>query len=252
MKRSVVWLAPLLFAGCDLDITGLGSCRYDRDFSEVAGVSGADVVSVIAEPGDLRVVGRAGTNVVRVYGTACADDARDLDDIEVVVQRVGTSIRVLTLMPAGARIDTHANLVVEVPEWMLVDIDHQDGRIDVSNVSGLSIYDDSGDIYVDNIFGDVDINDDSGDMQLRNIDGNVWILDDSGQIDVRQVDGEVAVEEDGSGDLYVRDVLLDVWVGEDGSGDIVAEDVRGDFIVDYDGSGTITYRNIGGLVLLPR
>ena len=91
MKRNIVWVAPLLLAGCDLDITGLGSCRYDRDFSEVASVSGVDVVRVIAEAGDLRVVGRAGANDVRVYGTACADDARDLDDVEVIVQRVGTA-----------------------------------------------------------------------------------------------------------------------------------------------------------------
>jgi hypothetical protein len=252
MKRHFVWLAPLLFAGCDLDITGLGSCDFDRDFSEVIGASGADVVRVLAEAGDLRVQGRAGATDVRVYGTACADNRRDLDDIEVVVQRVGGAIRVLTLVPAGAGIDAHADLVVEVPEWMLVDIDHQEGRIDVSNVAGVSIFDDSGDIFVSDVFGDVDINDDSGDIQLRNIDGDVWMLDDSGLIDVRGVGGEVAVEEDGSGDLFVRDVDFDVWIGEDGSGDIVVENVRGDLIVDLDSSGSIRYSNIGGLVFLPR
>jgi hypothetical protein len=210
------------------------------------------MVRVIAEAGDVRVVGRTGMSEVRVSGTACAQDQRDLNQISVVVQRVGTSVRVMTLVPSGAGVSAHADLLIEVPDWMLADIDHEAGDLNVSNVAGVTILDDSGDIDVSDIAGDVDIDDDSGDLQVRDVTGNVWLRDDSGLASVQHVGGGVDVEQDGSGDLFIRNVQLDVWVGEDGSGDIIAEDVRGDFQVDLDTSGSITYRNIGGRVLIPR
>ena len=254
MKRTLVWLMPLgvVLAGCDLDLTGLGGCRFDRGVFETIGTNGADVLRVIAEAGDVRVVGRAGMSEVRVSGTACAQDQRDLDQVDVVVQRVGSSIRVMTLVPAGAGVSAHADVLIEVPDWMLANIDHQAGNLIVSNVAGVSILDDSGNIDVSDIAGDVDIDDDSGDLQVRDVIGNVWLRDDSGQASVLHVGGGVDVEQDGSGDLLIRNVQLDVWVGEDGSGDIIVEDVRGDFQVDLDSSGSITYRNIGGRVFIPR
>ncbi len=254
MKRSLVWLVPLgiVAAGCDLDLTGLGGCRYDRSVYQSINVSGSDVLRVIAEAGNLRVEGRPGASDVRVRGTACAESQRDLNAVDVVLQRVGSSIRVLTYVPAGAGVSAHADIVIEVPEWMLVDIDHREGDISITDVAGVSILDDSGNIVVSDIDGDVEIDDGSGDLQVSDISGDVWLLDESGTIDVRRVSGGVDVEADGSGDMLIRDVQFDVWVGEDGSGDIVVENVRGDFIVDIDDSGSISYRNVGGAVFLPR
>jgi hypothetical protein len=251
MKRYLVWSLPILTAGC-VDITGAGRvCTYEQDFRETISTLDMDRVRILAEAGDLRVEGHSGLNEVRVRGTGCAADARDLEDIELVVQRSGSAVRIVTLVPTGSSINAHLDLVVEVPDWMLAEIQHEDGDIEVYDVSGVDIYDNSGNIKVDNIYGDVDINDDSGDISATNIAGDLYMWDASGGIDVRYVGGEVLVEADGSGNLILRNVTTDIYIMEDGSGDIVVENVGGDFTVDYDSSGSISYRNVRGRVLIP-
>ena len=253
MKRYLsVLLVPLL-AGCDLDLTDLNvSCDLDRDFYESIAAGTASTVRVIAEPGDLRVEGRPGLTEVRVTGRGCASSRVDLDQIELVVQRSGDAVRVLALVPSGTSVSAKLDLVVEVPEYMLVEIDHQEGDIDVTNVSGVGIVDDSGDILLDRIFGDVDISDDSGLIRMRDVIGDVYLSDESGEIDVQQTDGGVYIDFDGSGNVLIRDVGTDVYIIEDGSGDITVENVIGDLTVEEDTSGRITYRNIGGRVFIPR
>ncbi|HSL72646.1 MAG TPA: hypothetical protein VK864_20515 [Longimicrobiales bacterium] len=252
MKRYLVWLLPLALAGCDLDLTGLGSCEYDREFDDWLGVSGTDNVRVIAEAGDLRVQGRRGLTQVRVHARVCAEDLSDLDDAEVIIERVGSTISVLSLAPGRSVSRGRVDLWLEVPDWMLVGVDHEAGDIEVVDVAGASIYDDSGDIRLDRILGDVEINDGSGDLWLDEIAGDVWLFDESGSIDVREVSGGVEVAVDGSGDLWIRDVDDDVYIGEDGSGNILVENVGGDLTVIFDDSGSITYRNVYGQVHLPR
>jgi hypothetical protein len=252
MKRSLFWLLPVLLAGCDLDLTGIERCDLERDFSDFADARTATAVLIDSEAGDLQVVGRSDLNEVRVRGVGCAQDRFDLDEIELVVQRSGSTVRVLGLVPSGANVNARLDLVIEVPDWMLVDIADESGDIEVANVGAVTIADDSGDILVEDIAGDVDVTDDSGELWLRRILGDVYIWDDSGSADVREVHGGVLVDHDGSGNLFIRDVDLDVYIGEDGSGDIVVENVAGDFTVDVDGSGSISYRNIGGRVSVPR
>ena len=48
----------------------------------------------------------------------------------------------------------------------------------VTSVAGVSIFDDSGDIRLDHIDGDVDINDDSGFLRIRDVVGDVFLIDD--------------------------------------------------------------------------
>ena len=252
MKQWNVWpLALVVLAACD-DIAGLGiDCNFDENFSEVIAVSGADRLDVLADAGDLEIRGRSGLNEIRVRGTACAEDLDDIDDIDVVVQRSGSTVRVFGLVPSGAVLDARLDLIIEVPDWMLVDIQHDAGDIEVNNVSGVAIRDDGGNIRVENIFGDVDINDDSGTIWIRDVDGDVFLLDESGDIDARLIGGSVLIEEDASGNITLENVDQDVVIVEDGSGDIVVDDVGGDFTVEFDSSGNIVFRNVRGIVSVP-
>lgn len=251
MRRNLFWLLPIVLAGCD-DLTGVDRCDVERDFADFADAGNASAVLIDSEAGDLEVIGRVGLDEVRVRGVGCARDRFDLDEIELVVQRSGSTVRVLGLVPSGANVNARLDLVIEVPDWMLVDIVDESGDIDVVNVGAVVISDDSGDILLEDIGGDVDVTDDSGELWLRNILGDVYIWDDSGGADVRGVNGTVLVDHDGSGHLFIRDVDLDVYIAEDGSGDIIVENVGGDFTVDIDGSGLITYRNVSGRISVPR
>ena len=250
MKISRLWLlCTLPLAGCE-DLMGLGSqCDFDRDLFEASSVSGTDRVRVIAEAGALHVEGVPGLSEVRVRGRACARQVRDLDDIDLVVQRVGSVVRVTSFVgPVDARLD----LILEVPDWMLAEIEDGTGDLTVENVAGVSVIDNSGNIVVEDISGDVDIDDGSGDLRVRNIDGYLLLSDDSGNIDVAGVGGSVLVDVDDSGDMRIRDIGLDVYIVEDGSGDIWVEDVLGDLTVDFDSTGRIDYHNVRGRITLPR
>jgi hypothetical protein len=215
MKVWRVW--PLLLigmSGCELDLSGLGDdCAVSRELSDHAQVSDADLVEIVADAGDVRVQGRAGLSEVRVFARACARNRFALEDIELVVQNTGSTVRVLGLVPGGNSARGRLDLIIEVPDWMLVEIDDESGDINVEAVAGADIFDGSGDIRVENIWGDVFVDDASGDVRILDTAGNVWV--------------------------------------GDGSGDIVVEDVLGDLTVEFDSSGSIRYRNIRGQINLP-
>jgi len=253
MKRALLLALPLVVAGCDSDIFGLGSCNVDRDLYDDLNAGTASVIRILADDGHLEVRGRPGLTQVRVTGRACAEDRSTLNDIDFVLDRSGDAIRVVTYVPDSRRDDdARLDLVVEVPADMIVDIEHARGNIDMRDVYAAFIFDDDGTIHVENIALDVEIADGSGNIRLRRIGGDIYLLDESGDIDVRQVDGLVFVEEDGSGDIYIEDVRDDVYIRDDGSGDIEVVDIGGDFVVDRDTSGRIRYRGVRGIVDIPR
>lgn len=211
MKKHLVWLLTVpLLAGCDLDF-GLGSCEYDRDYSDAVSASGMTTLRVFADDGDLDIVGRRGLNQVRVRAEACSSDRRTVDDVDFRLFRSGSTVELESIVPH--RDDAHMNLVVEVPEDMSVIVYHEAGNVDVRNVDYVYIDDQSGHIDVRNVFFDVEIIDGSGNIFVSNVGGSVEIDDGSGDIEVENVDG----------DLWVR----------------------------YDQSGSIRYRNIRGIVDIP-
>jgi hypothetical protein len=196
MKRWSVGLLSVLFVtACDLDLTDLNvACNFDADVADWTGVTGADRVRVIAGAGDLRVRGRPGLSEVRVRGHACAEDRFDLDQIDLDLQRVGSTVRLLSLVPAGRSVGARLDLTVEVPDWMLVEIDHESGDVEVEAVSGVAVIDDSGWIRIEDIFGDVYVEDGSGDIEAFDVLGDFTVaFDRSGTIRYRNVSGRVSV-----------------------------------------------------------
>jgi hypothetical protein len=212
MKKQLVWLLAVpLLAGCDLDLTGLGSCDYDDTWTESISASGISSLRVMADAGHLRIEGRAGTNTIRVRATACSDDRYTLDEIDFDVFHAGTELELETFVPR--RDQSRLDLVIEVPADLAAAIYHAEGDIEVRNIDVVFIDDESGHIEVENIRFDVDIEDESGNMDIFLVGGDVTI--------------------------------------DDGSGDIDVDDVLGDLVVLFDSSGSIRHRNVRGRVDLP-
>ncbi len=197
-------------AACD-GYDELGGCSNDREFTDVISASGMTTLSVLADDGNLEIIGRPGINEVRVYATACSSSRRTVDDIDFQFFRSGSTIELETLVPS--RDNAHLDLVIEVPVDMAIAVDHLEGDIDVRNVDFVFIEDESGHIDVRNILFDVEIIDGSGDIGVYNVDGSVDI--------------------------------------EDGSGDIDVDDIRGDFFVRFDTSGRINVGRVDGIVDIP-
>lgn len=200
MRTWLLPIIPLLFVtACDSDINGIDSCQQRRNFERFAGISSTLETRIVSDAGAVRVIGRSGINDIRVVGRGCASRSRDLDDMELIAQRMNGYVRVLALVPGGNR--ARMDITVEVPDWMLVEVDGLNGDIDVENVSGLIVINEWGDVKVRNIFGDVEIEDGPGHIDVRRVDGDVWLWDGSGNIYVNDVLGNLYIEEDTSGRL---------------------------------------------------
>jgi hypothetical protein len=212
MNKNLVWLLAIpLMAACDVDFDGLGGCSNDREFSDAISAAGMTTLRLVADEGNLQVVGRPGLTQVRVHATACSSSSRTVDDIDFQIFRNGSTVEVETFVPNSD--NAHVDLIIEVPEDMAVALFHDDGDIDVRDVDF---------VFIDDLSGHIDI---------RNILFDVEIVDESGDIDIYNVGGDIDIE-DGSGDIYV-------------------EDVDGNFFVRFDTSGSIRHRNVRGLIDLP-
>lgn len=204
-----LWLLPIiplvLLSGCDLDVNDVGPCNERRDFERVVNVGSSLETRILSDAGYVRVVGRSNLDQVRVVGRGCARDWRALDDIELVAQRMDGYVRVLALVPRAGS-DARLDITVEVPDWMLVEIEGLRGDIEVDDVSGLIVIGEWGDIEVNDVFGDVEIEDGAGHIDVRHVDGDVWIWDGSGNIYVEDVLGDLNIQEDTSGRLDYRNI----------------------------------------------
>lgn len=101
-----------------------------------------------------------------------------------------------------------------------VDIDDLSGGIVIEDATGdVTVRDEeSGDLLLDGVVGDVSIVHGSGEIQCFDIEGDVDITDGSGGIEVQRVSGRVSIR-DGSGDIDAIDVgSLEVL--SDTSGDV--------------------------------
>ena len=212
MKKQLVWLLAVpLLAGCDLDLTDLGSCQYDDTWTESVSASGISALRLLADAGNLRIEGRSGINTIRVRATACSDDRATLDEIDFDFFFSGSTLELESFAPRYD--DSRIDLIIEVPMDLAVAIFHEEGDIEISDVDVVFVDDESGHIELNNITFDVDIEDESGNIDIFHVGGDVTI--------------------------------------EDGAGDIDVDDVGGDFVVLFDSSGAIRHRNVRGRVDLP-
>ncbi|MFP4016806.1 MAG: DUF4097 family beta strand repeat-containing protein [Halanaerobiales bacterium] len=134
-------------------------------------------------------------------------------------------------------------------EGISVDLDLNDnsGEIELLGCSGNWLVDDgSGDIFIDNFSGQLDIDDNSGDINIADSLVDIKIDDGSGQISLKSIIGNVDIK-DGSGDIRV-DNLSDSIEIDDGSGDIILHNIGGDVTIWDAGSGDVRLRNISGQV----
>jgi DUF4097 and DUF4098 domain-containing protein YvlB len=228
-------------------------CEHSRDIDLSTSASGADLVSIIANAGDLVVEG-GGTEIV-ITGRACASSESRLEELDVKLDTRGGRVEIETEMPESSwswfgSNYAYIDLEVRVPTDLAVRIDDGSGDLTVSGIASADIEDGSGDVDVRDVSGEVSVNDGSGDIYITGA-GSVWVDDGSGDIDVRDA-REVMIDDDGSGDIDIQDVTGSVTVGDDGSGSIRVADVGGDFTVHSDGSGGIRHSNVGGTVDIPR
>ncbi|WP_286266300.1 hypothetical protein [Thalassotalea atypica] len=127
-----------------------------------------------------------------------------------------------------------------------VELDDASGRATLANIgANLAIEDGSGALIVSDIEGMLVIDDASGDLNVTNINGDVTIEDGSGAMSVDNIGGQVSIV-DASGDMTVNQVIGNVEI-KDGSGELEVNNVNGTVDID-DASGNMLVKNITGKV----
>lgn len=254
-KTMIAMSAVVVSLSASLPLAAEDYCAHKAARSAGLEVSGATRIEIVARAGSLRVTGRAGAARLEASGTACASDAKLLDQVQIKASRQGATLRVEAQVPeagwgltGGAGLD----LVVDVPDALPLQVSDSSGPLEIRSVAALQLEDSSGEILVEDVRGDLRVQDSSGEMTLAKIEGDVRIHDSSGEIEVKSVGGSVDVEQDSSGGIRIAQVGGSVHVAEDSSGPIDVRDVGGDFSVGRDGSGGIRHSGVKGSVSLPK
>lgn len=233
----------------------LEECRHEVERRVGVEAAGAALLRIESGSGFVRVDGRSELGEVRVVARLCASERDYLDEMDVVLERQGARIELVTRYPENRRRVWRGNdyaridLVVEAPAGIDADVSDGSGEIELNDLGAARVEDGSGEIRISRARGAVRIDDGSGSIELREIGGPVEIEDGSGGIDIDGVEGTVELA-DGSGSISVRGVSGDVRI-RDGSGSISVRDVGGDLVVREDGSGSLDWSGVQGRVDVP-
>ncbi|MFK7886501.1 MAG: hypothetical protein AB8G16_06495 [Gammaproteobacteria bacterium] len=236
---------------------GWDGCQEQRDLALEFDLNGVTDIAVEAVSGDLDIEGVNSPSRIVAKGRACAREryADRIDDMQIVSERDGSTLRIIAQVPRTRIKDSligSLDMTLEVPDHLPITVFDSSGDTNVTGSGPLSITDSSGDLTLQNINGDINVKvDSSGDIEIRDA-GNVVIdIDSSGDIEIRDA-LSVRIGKDSSGDIETYRIAGDVYVGADSSGDIDAREVGGSLIVERDGSGDIDYRSVAGSVDIPK
>lgn len=251
LKALPLATSLLLLSGCIIHVS---SVNADVKKQQQLALSSAELKALIidADAGSLQIKGNENADEISVTATIYTNEEQNnytltlkqqADKAVLIAKHYNKTLGIQIYNGDSPTID----LVVTVPSHFNLDIDDDSGDINIDSMQGnITLDDDSGSIDI-NSANNVTIDDDSGDISLQNIRGNVQIDDDSGSITINKVTGNLSIEDD-SGDIEVDNVNGLVTI-KDGSGDIRVNNTRGLTIIDA-GSGDLSIDNINGPVKL--
>jgi hypothetical protein len=216
-------------------------CKFAAQRSAREAVQGITRLVLVAQAGELRVLGARGAQHIEAAGEACAPSQRLLDKVTISSRREGSTLYVEATTPSDASLD----LSIIVPDTIALDVQDSSGDATFEDLRSLKLIDGSGNVRIRRIADAVDLTDGSGNISVDQV-GSISLSDGSGDIILDRVGGNAEVVVDGSGDIYVRDVSGSVHVLQDGSGEIDMVQVKGNATVGNDGSGRIYAGRIGG------
>ena len=226
-------------------VTGCDSGRRVLVVEEEFALGDLSEIALDQRAGDLVIVGEDDSDAVRLvvelrtHRASTSRDEQAKDALRIGLDREGRDVgRLLAGLhrpPAGYYVDVTAF----VPSSVHMEVEDGSGDVLIENLASLRIDDDSGDIDIVGIAGDLVISDDSGDLVAEQIGGSVRIDDDSGDIVLADIGGDVEIDDD-SGDMVIEDAEGTVTI-DDRSGDIVVLGAK-DVDVRSDSSGDVVIR----------
>lgn len=157
-------------------------CEVQREIERELDAVDLTGVLIDAEAGSLDVVG-ADVDRVRVHGVICASDEGLADNGILIVERRRDAAWIEVDLPDhGWRGDyVRMDLRVEMPRTLAADIRDGSGGARVTGIAAARIDDGSGDVYVEDIAGAVQVDDGTGEIEIRGV-GSVRYRDVEGRV----------------------------------------------------------------------
>lgn len=229
-------------------------CDERRTIEREISADGIRMLDVEARQGSLDIRGRSGAGQIMVTAELCAENASDLADLGMRLERVGSTAEVEALVPdqrdRNWRGQTRIDLTISIPEGLSARVVDGSGHTEIQGVGALEVTDGSGHLTIRNVAGDLVVDDGSGTVEIEDVTGSVTLEDGSGNATITDVGGDVEVD-DGSGLIEIVGVRSGVHVTDKGSGHVRVDDVRGDLRVEGTRRERVTYSNVGGSLDLP-
>lgn len=119
-----------------------------------------------------------------------------LSDLKITVQPLEDRVEIHTDRPAGEQkllTQTTVDLDVTVPAGTVVEVTNSFGNLDAQGIGGLQATAPFGDLTVNEIAGDVDLNGQYGKVTIADVRGNVTVTHSFGDVDVSRVGGALTV-----------------------------------------------------------
>jgi hypothetical protein len=229
--------------------------RYSVTRNAQASTSGVTSIRIENGSGRLVVTGKSGASAVVASAEIRGSSQDAVNSVKLVTERHGDVLTVKADAPKRGWFNGNgwsANLTVEVPSNIRLDVDAGSGGARLEDVGPVTMNSGSGGVRIDGVGGSADVSSGSGGAHLRNVHGDVVLSTGSGGITVSGVSGSVNVRSAGSGGVNVSQVTGSLHLGSIGSGSLVADNIGGDLTVDSKGSGSVNYTNVKGKVDVPR
>ncbi len=249
--KSLVVLSTVSFlSGC---IVVASPSRADFHTQRQLTLSANDINELHIESGagSLVIRGKEGLTEIQLSADIYTSSS-NRNNFELELDKSGNKAYLVAKIPSsfGSWIGSspHIDVIVDVPQHMLLDIDDGSGDIKISDINAsVEINDGSGDLNISHINGSIDIDDGSGELVVNNIVGDISIVDGSGEMTLKNIKGSVEID-DGSGGIYAQNITGSADIN-DNSGDLVVRQVDG-VVTITDGSGDIDVETTGGLKIL--
>ncbi|MFC3769755.1 DUF4097 family beta strand repeat-containing protein [Paenibacillus sp. GCM10012303] len=241
------WGLPVLLAGM-IGITGCGFAMKEGKRELELPAQSIETLQVDTASGDFTIKGDDQADSIRAVATIRSAQGAEDKAVVFTLEKDGKTAKLASRFKSEFGFNNRSmDITVTVPSKLNVTVDDESGDLHISDIQGdvsiidqsgdmvvkgvqgkIEIKDQSGDIELTGSSGDVKIDDQSGDMKIRNHTGDVTINDESGEIELRDINGSVVIDDE-SGDIIIRGVEKDVTIRSDGSGGVEVSDVKGSY-----------------------
>ena len=198
-------------------LSNWGRARYPIDFEVVvpAGVK----LRLHDTSGKIELMGMQGD--VEISDGSGTLSAWDLGS-SLRIRKQSGDIRVADVRGATV-INSHSGQI-HLARLAALTIEDSDGNLDISDVASARIHNRGGNLNVQRVQGDLEIDDDSGEIVVADVTGALHIRDTSGQIRTTRT-GSVTIQ-DTSGDVTVAQAAS-LHIGAKESGEVMVRGLRG-------------------------